>query len=139
MTSEPRAYRFDKHGITVAARLARQWIVDRKLPLPLRILPFRAATEVQHTRLATAPRRTQARALLEEIHVLHVKLHVVQRIELDAALQQREREIEDELIAPLHFAVSINPRTRLRHRAYRTVERAQRGLVTGKEAIVHYE
>src|SRR5215217_1683074 len=118
MTPEPGAQRFDKHRVTVAARLARQRIVDGKLPLPLRILPFRAATKVQHARLAPTPGGAQARSLLEEIHVLHVKLHVVQRIELDAALQTREREIEDELIAPFHLAVPVNPRTRLRHRPY---------------------
>src|SRR5215213_4734561 len=139
MTTEPRAQRFDKHRVAVTTRLSRQRIVDGKLALPLRIFPLCAATEMQHMRLASAPHRPQPRSLFEEVNVLHVKLHVVQRIELNATLQTREGDIENELVAPLHLAMPVAPGNRLRHCAYRTVERTQCRLVTGKQPIVHDE
>src|SRR6185295_1571230 len=130
VASDPRAQCFEKHAVTVTAHLPCQRIRNRrKLPLPLGILSFRIAVEMKHTRLASTPDGTQPRSLLEEVDVLRLKLHVVKRIELNATLQPREGEIEDELVAPLHAAVPVNPRTRLGHRAYRTIERAQRALI----------
>src|SRR5215831_13086132 len=85
------------------------------VPAPLRIFIAPPPTKMQYMRGLPSPPGLRTAVYNFHLRIIHVQLEVVPPIQLDRTAQTRQREIENELIAPAMVWIDIDPAGRLGH------------------------
>src|SRR5262249_57370517 len=111
----------------------------RKDAAPLRIFISSPTAKVQHLRAAAAPERLDMSVVSTHLDILGLKMQVVDRIKLHAAIQFRQSQVEDELVTPPAILALIHPRRGLCPTADQPFKFEKSRAVTRKQTIVDYQ
>src|SRR5207253_5489746 len=72
-----------------------------------------------------------------DLHLLRIELHVVGRVEFNAATHSRQCKIKDELVAPPYVFPLVHPGGRAGPAANQTIEREQGRAIAREQSIVN--